>query len=929
MYTALRRRLSSALSLNKHVAYGLKSGASKRLESARPVHKQFSTLFTSNHLRSRPRYAPSPAALRHMHVRALSYSSIPRFVLRAFRVPIATATVGAGGLTYANYKFEEFRKQSSDWIASVQDTASDLLDTASGALKTVSSRVADVKLPQVKLPDLEAPQFLKDLFTSESAGDNGGSSKAGSDSQGRKHPDGDDAAALAALMAAANLSASDSKANDDNVPPDVRQNGLMHLTRKLIEIRSMLLSIDQSDALKLPSIVVIGSQSSGKSSVLEAIVGHEFLPKGNNMVTRRPIELTLIHTPGATEEYGEFPSLGLGRITDFGSIQRTLTDLNLAVPASDAVSNEPIDLRIYSPRVPDLTLIDLPGYIQIPSLDQPETLKEKIAGLCERYIREPNIILAVCAADVDLANSPALRASRKVDPLGLRTIGVITKMDLVPPEQGATILSGNRYPLHLGYVGVVCKPSGKKPSSSALIARNGEDDYFRSNREHYGSASSLMVGTGTLRRRLMEVLESSMASSLHGITNAVQLELEEAQYQFKVQYNDRRITAESYVAETMDELKARFSEFIVQFHKPQVRAKLKAMLDEKVLNVLEQLYWSDKRTPELSALAADPKVKPEMVEPYWKYKLDAAASLLTKSGVGRDATLLVAHGLRAVIDSIAAGEPFTFHPRAAERLVEFSHTILRERIGITSDQVENCIKPYKYEVDVDPREWEAGRTQAMTLFEKEAEMCEKKLQEIRKKVGGSRRLSNLMSYVKSLEEKESQMKQLRLSGAENLDSAAGLTEDEYRYPPAQILDARHAMLCNDRLSILKLRLTALKSKRCKAGPESEVFCPEIFLNAVADKLAYTSAMFINIELLDHFFYTFPREIDSRLLYDLDRREIVEFARENPVVRRHLDLQERKDKLEEVMKQLNSLATLRPDVQPTARRQRGLFGGMFD
>lgn len=85
---------------------------------------------------------------------------------------------------------------------------------------------------------------------------------------------------------------------------------------------------------------------------------------------------------------------------------------------------------------------------------------------------------------------------------------------------------------------------------------------------------------------------------------------------------------------------------------------------------------------------------------------------------------------------------------------------------------------------------------------------------------------------------------------------------------------------------------------------------------VADKLAYTSAMFINIELLDHFFYQvkskyssichtltedpqFPREIDSRLLYDLDRQEIVEFARENPAVRRHLDLQERKDKLEEV------------------------------
>ena len=62
------------------------------------------------------------------------------------------------------------------------------------------------------------------------------------------------------------------------------------------------------------------------------------------------------------------------------------------------------------------------------------------------------------------------------------------------------------------------------------------------------------------------------------------------------------------------------------------------------------------------------------------------------------------------------------------------------------------------------------------------------------------------------------------------------------------------MWYNDRVGILKLRLAALKSKRCKAGPENDILCPEAFLNVVADKLAYTSAMFINIELLDHFFY---------------------------------------------------------------------------
>lgn len=280
------------------------------------------------------------------------------------------------------------------------------------------------------------------------------------------------------------------------------------------------------------------------------------------MVTRRPIELTLVHTPddgsGGPSEYGIFPGLGAQKVTSFPSIQRTLTDLNLAVPSSVAVSSDPIHLRIHSPHVPDLTLVDLPGYIQISSMDQPEELKEKISSLCDKYIQEPNIILAVCAADVDLANSAALRASRRVDPLGLRTIGVVTKMDLVPPEQGSTILKGNRYPLHLGYVGVVCKAptglgsktirkGGENPNITGAVMRREEAFFAGENAKYFYPPESsrrglgtqnmqgkIMVGTDTLRRRLMDVLETSMAGSLNGITNAVQLELEEASYQFKV-----------------------------------------------------------------------------------------------------------------------------------------------------------------------------------------------------------------------------------------------------------------------------------------------------------------------------------------------------------------------------------------------------------
>jgi hypothetical protein len=293
------------------------------------------------------------------------------------------------------------------------------------------------------------------------------------------------------------------------------------------------------------------------------------------MVTRRPIELTLIHSPD-TEPYGDFPDLNLRHITSFASIQKTLTDLNLSVPPEKCVSDDPIHLHIYSPVVPDLTLIDLPGYIQLANIDQPEELKGRIEALCEKYIKEPNLILAVCAADVDLANSPALRASRRVDPLGLRTLGVITKMDLADPHYGADVLKGNRYPLGLGYVGVITKPSerrkgrkGEIESLSDAVSRR-EEGFFNLNREHFYSTPTdlvpakeqkpqtpILVGTKTLKKRLTEVLEDRMASSLHATNNSVQLELEEASYKFKVMYNDRRISAESYLAETIDGIKVR------------------------------------------------------------------------------------------------------------------------------------------------------------------------------------------------------------------------------------------------------------------------------------------------------------------------------------------------------------------------------------
>jgi hypothetical protein len=521
------------------------------------------------------------------------------------------------------------------------------------------------------------------------------------------------------------------------------------------------------------------------------------------MVTRRPIELTLIHTPPTSSNlhpitFAEFPSLGPGHITDFTLVQRTLLDLNLSVPASECVSDDPIQLRIHSPDVPDLSLVDLPGYVQISSLDQPAELKDKINKLCEKYIRSPNIVLAVCAADVDLANSPALRASKKVDPLGMRTIGVVTKMDLVAPEVGAAILSNERYPLALGYVGVVCKANGPKGSQmerkllrgkkeeasveGSLIApiRAQEDAFFGTNRSHF-SHEGMLVGTDTLKGRLMAVLEESMGASLHTISNAVALELEEATYQFKVQYNDRNISPESYVAETMDHLKVRINELSQGLSKAQVRAMLRSALDEQVLDLLAQQYWLDPKTKELGVIANDSKITPATLDVYWQRKLDAISSSLTKSGIGRSSTQLVVDSIRRRLASLSSEEPLSYHPSAAERVFTTSDTILRERFSLTSDQVENSVKPFKYEVEVDAKEWEDGRSRSVDLVARELKMCDGALGKIKDAVG-SRKLRGAMEYVGEVEEKERRRRERRREAKGGVTGEDNWTEEDEADP---------------------------------------------------------------------------------------------------------------------------------------------------
>ncbi|PWN41538.1 putative VPS1-member of the dynamin family of GTPase [Ceraceosorus guamensis] len=294
--------------------------------------------------------------------------------------------------------------------------------------------------------------------------------------------------------------------------------------------------------IDLPQITVLGSQSSGKSSVLENLVGRDFLPRGTGIVTRRPLVLQLINRPAAggaqggvaaasekgADEWGEFLHLPGEKFYDFNKIREEIVrDTELKTGKNAGISPQPINLRIYSPNVLTLTLVDLPGLTKVPVGDQPRDIERQIRDMVLKFIMKPNaVILAVTAANTDLANSDGLKLAREVDPEGTRTVGVLTKVDLM--DQGTDvvdILAGRIIPLRLGYVPVVNRGQRdidqKKLVSAALAA---ESDFF-SNHPSYRSKAQY-CGTPYLARKLNTILMHHIRTTLPDIKAKIQQQLQ-------------------------------------------------------------------------------------------------------------------------------------------------------------------------------------------------------------------------------------------------------------------------------------------------------------------------------------------------------------------------------------------------------------------
>lgn len=265
------------------------------------------------------------------------------------------------------------------------------------------------------------------------------------------------------------------------------------------------------------------------------------MPRGTGIVTRRPLILQLINRPVTSQpqtngvksetksadnetnadEWGEFLHIPGKKFHNFNEIREEIVKETESKTGRNAgISPSPINLRIYSPNVLTLTLVDLPGLTKVPVGDQPKDIEKQIKDMVLKQIQKSNaIILAVTAANTDLANSDGLKLAREVDPEGQRTIGVLTKVDLMDDGTDVVdILAGRIIPLRLGYVPVVNRGQRDIENKKAIsFALENEKNFFE-NHKAYRNKSSY-CGTPYLARKLNLVRQLSQLMGYEGWAN--------------------------------------------------------------------------------------------------------------------------------------------------------------------------------------------------------------------------------------------------------------------------------------------------------------------------------------------------------------------------------------------------------------------------
>jgi dynamin 1-like protein len=503
------------------------------------------------------------------------------------------------------------------------------------------------------------------------------------------------------------------------------------------------------DSLDLPILSIIGSQSSGKSSILETIVGKDFLPRGTGIVTRRPLVLQLInlaensplihqyngssprestpeghnggddftledhlrqqkgYKPEVPNEWGEFLHIPGKRFYNFEDIRREIANETSRIAGKNkGISRLPINLKIYSPKVLNLTLVDLPGITKVPIGDQPTDIEKQIRNLILEYIAKPNcIILAVSPANVDLVNSESLKLARQVDPQGKRTIGVLSKLDLMDHGTNALdILSGKVYPLKLGFVGVVNRSQQDViMNKSVEEGLETEDEFFRAH-PVYRTISN-RCGTKYLAKVLNQTLMNHIREKLPDIKARLNTLMGQTEQEL-ASYGGLQATTKEGRSSLILQLMTKFAtSFVSSIEGTLVDRNTKELCGGARIyyiyyDVLGNSLGSIDPTSDLTtqdirtAIRNSTGPRPSLFVPELAFDLLVKPQIKLLQSPSHRCVELVYEELMKICHNCGNSE-LSRYPKLQQALIEVVSDLLRERLGPTISYVESLIEIHR------------------------------------------------------------------------------------------------------------------------------------------------------------------------------------------------------------------------------------------
>ena len=366
----------------------------------------------------------------------------------------------------------------------------------------------------------------------------------------------------------------DDQINHDGSDQTSIAEDLQARARPFLDLVDCLRKDGVHNEIEIPQIAVMGDQSSGKSSVLEAISGIQF-PRGAGLVTRCATQITMSQGPEWSAELHADDEVRIVKAGEETELTRHIKELTVKMCGEETFcgKDKRIEVKLQAPDAPDLTIIDLPGIVRTTTTGQSHMVKEQVDELLKHYLEQSRtIILAVIPCNVDIATVDILERATKVDPGGERTIGVLTKPDLVDKggeSEVMKVLTNETKPLRHGYF--MLKNKSQEQLQDDTIQRSEARHAERTWLANSKYAGSDRLGVGVLQLALTDLLVSRIQVALPSMLEEVGTALAQTEEKIALlgeespqEPRGRRLVADRIIRDVLGSLRRVTSEVALQ-----------------------------------------------------------------------------------------------------------------------------------------------------------------------------------------------------------------------------------------------------------------------------------------------------------------------------------------------------------------------------